>query len=879
MNMKLLPPPIAVAVAGCFSVTAFAAPLVVTNGTDISTVLNGKDPTGTEISFEFNSTIASESQAITLNGNNKTWTFKSTGSVIKDDGAKNVNFWLRDFKSLTLQSTDGSTISYIDRGGQMIVGGYQDLTQNNSPELADTNPPESLTIASTNGHAVYIKGLLKETNGSEDRSIQIAFNSFAKNTDIKTQSTMKAAIFVTGEFNANESLMTGEASFKVLDLGEIEQKMTVFAPKEGTAIYAENFSGAELHVDRFEAEGNIELVNGAWMDIGWKAGTLPPAWNDDTDDLLDESVAKRRIQVTSNHAEKATLHIEKGSLLSMAAKNVFITQENKDGKAMFIDLSSSNTYYELPTVVALWADNALHIKGDIVIDNTQADSQSLINLAAGSNIQIKGDVRIENQLAADGKTSATKNSLVFSLTGEESVFEGTINDVYLPASKAKIKMRSGSLGNDVKDAGTRIVLKDGAKMTLTGDSTISGVESDGGEIDVSGANLTLKSLTNKGQTTVKTQSVKANQINVENVENDDDGILTVNIASADGVQNPDDVQNIVNFTDGQSQKFSAMINESGSSTEQNFVFDDNGNLTSSSVNNNTSVTEAAADISGLQVLAWRAQMNDVQKRLGDLRTYPSSTGAWVRLYGGEEKYGNRNLKNKHNTIQIGVDTRVGSNFYVGATASYTEGDGKMINGTSDDKSFSFGLYGGWLGDDGQFVDVIVKQAKMDSEFDLSYKSGQSSSGDFDMWGTSVSMQYGWRINCAATNFWIEPDVEFAYGYMQSTDYQMSDGVTVKQGAIKSAIARAGLSIGRTFEKGAAYVKASVAHDFDGEATTMASNGLKPVTEDLGGTWGEVAIGATLHINGGFYAYGEAQTAFGSPIDAPYKWNVGARYVW
>ena len=292
---------------------------------------------------------------------------------------------------------------------------------------------------------------------------------------------------------------------------------------------------------------------------------------------------------------------------------------------------------------------------------------------------------------------------------------------------------------------------------------------------------------------------------------------------------------------------------------------------------NTSVAKSINDVAGLGIMAWRAQMNDVNKRLGDLRTYQSQYGGWARVYGSESKYGDLGLKTESNTVQVGADMKIADNFYFGATASYTDGKGKLNNGSTDDRAYSFGVYGGWMGDDGQFVDVIIKEHNFKTDFDLRYTTSERSTGDFDLWGTSICAEYGWRLN-VADGFWIEPQAEVTYGYMNDVTYEYAGGVKATQEATESLVGRLGVAFGTTFDRGSAYVKASVAHDWMGETEISMSNGNAPMKEDLGGTWGEFAIGGTYNFANGWAVYGEFQTAKGSKMKTPYQYNIGARYI-
>ena len=263
--------------------------------------------------------------------------------------------------------------------------------------------------------------------------------------------------------------------------------------------------------------------------------------------------------------------------------------------------------------------------------------------------------------------------------------------------------------------------------------------------------------------------------------------------------------------------------------------------------------------------------------MGDLRTYQGNHGGWARVYGSESKYGDLGLKSESTTIQVGADTKVGNNFYFGATASYSDGKGTLNNGSTEDRSYSFGLYGGWMGESGQFVDVIVKRANFKTDFDLRYVTGEQSTGSFDLWGTSVCAEYGWRLP-VTENVWIEPQAEVTYGYMNDVTYTYSGDVKATQEATESLVGRLGIALGTTFKSGSAYVKASVAHDWMGKTEISMSNGNATMKEDLGGTWGEFAVGGTYNFGNGWAVYGEFQTAHGSKMKTPWQYNVGARYV-
>lgn len=292
------------------------------------------------------------------------------------------------------------------------------------------------------------------------------------------------------------------------------------------------------------------------------------------------------------------------------------------------------------------------------------------------------------------------------------------------------------------------------------------------------------------------------------------------------------------------------------------------------------VNSSLIDIAASNFLFFRSQMNDVSARLGDLRSMPKTAGAWVRYYGGKNKYSSGNMSEKYNTVQLGGDGFINDTFYLGGTFSYTHGDGNLRNGSTDDKNFNFGIYGGWLGDSGQFVDVIIKRHRVKSDFSL-YNTMGRNSGSFHNWGTSASVEAGWRLQCPDTGFYVEPQAELQFGRLDSVDYKTNKGVKVEQDGINSFVGRAGVAVGYTFpeNKGNAYAKASVLHDWKGEVkSTFSSNSAKRTyRDDLGGTWGEFAVGGTFNPTKNISAYGQVKTSAGSPVRNPWQVSIGVRY--
>lgn len=96
----------------------------------------------------------------------------------------------------------------------------------------------------------------------------------------------------------------------------------------------------------------------------------------------------------------------------------------------------------------------------------------------------------------------------------------------------------------------------------------------------------------------------------------------------------------------------------------------------------------------------RVEMNDLRKRMGDLRATEGQNGVWARYDGG--KLSGLGIDHKFNKIQVGADTMPTNNgIRFGAAMSYTQGDVDGAVSTADIDTYSLAGYGVWMGDQGQ----------------------------------------------------------------------------------------------------------------------------------------------------------------------------------
>ena len=284
-----------------------------------------------------------------------------------------------------------------------------------------------------------------------------------------------------------------------------------------------------------------------------------------------------------------------------------------------------------------------------------------------------------------------------------------------------------------------------------------------------------------------------------------------------------------------------------------------------------------SEMASIALMAWRAENNDMNKRLGELRDSKGEHGIWTRMVRGQSKYGAQNVKNQYSTYQLGYDEKlsVDKNWTVGAAVSYTDASSSFSTGHGENKSTGFAVYGSYLSDNGSFIDLIAKAARLKNEFDV---LGGAGKGDYETNGYSLSAEYGKRFT-KDNGFWIEPQVELTYGYVGAVDYLTNNDVKVRQNGMDSLVGRIGFAMGRNIKAGNVYARASYLYDFDGETdvTFSKNNVTRGFEQDLGGGWWEIGVGTNINLSEATHLYFDVEKTYGGNVATPWQWNAGVRW--
>ena len=156
-----------------------------------------------------------------------------------------------------------------------------------------------------------------------------------------------------------------------------------------------------------------------------------------------------------------------------------------------------------------------------------------------------------------------------------------------------------------------------------------------------------------------------------------------------------------------------------------------------------------AEMAVIGLNIWRNEINDMNKRLGELRDSASdSNGLWARVYQNRSEYGSLSVESKHTAVQLGYDrqllTGASSQGWLGAAFSYTDIDSDFNSGNGEGNLYALTVYGSWLHDNGAFVDLTAKVGRMKNEF-TTWQNATVSTGDYHANAYSVSAEFGWRF--------------------------------------------------------------------------------------------------------------------------------------
>ena len=730
-----------------------------------------------------------------------------------------INRYRAVLKKCNLINTFGSlaVASMLVMGGSGVAGAATITTPISSSTHTDGDTiSDDVNISTTSSHAIT----------ANDAS----FHLTGKNITLNSTNYRGINISLNAASDTSRTVNLGERSNSIVNISTSGDSIIgVFLNASGNSTangsaYA-NIKGTSV---------TINSANGIW--------TQAQKWGGD--DINQNKTAK--LTIDADHIEITSTS---AAITAMSRSEVYLT----GAKSISINAPTAIQARDY-SKVSISGSGITTIDGDISYsmgsyDQSYADASIDISLT-GADSYWAGDVKVSSGIDRDD----------------------TINNF---ADKMKINGFSLTLNNDAKwipqsdvDA---LDVENGINQGDTKIIAAPNVTLNNGAIVIkSGVDAQVKMLSGDGKVLVSTED---NNLGSFTATSTSDANLDVQAADADGNALNADQTDVETLKKAKAQVQAEGATVTASAAEGDVMgaisIAKDGTPT---IARNTLMDDVLTMASVNSVSLDRILTNDVRKRLGDIRSDKNQTGVWMRWDGGKLK--GDGLTNNFNTIQIGGDTKVGTNCRLGVAGSFTHGDTDFARGNGELEGFSFALYSTWMGENGMFADIVTRLGHFSNEMNV-----EGRKGDMDNRVFSLSGEYGWRFDLCK-QFFLEPQVELAYTYVSSDDLQLGTAHYAFDN-VNSLVGRAGLVAGWNLpdDMGNVYARASVLQQFMGDAKISGSNGNAFNVQEIDGndTWMEYGIGANVKLTEKTYIWADVERTAGADLDEEWRGTVGLRY--
>lgn len=848
--------------------------------------VSGNDLVFTYSSVSLDSSKIDGANSITFNG---ALSFYGTGAEIKNTGKLVTGGKLTNSAAISVSTLgdkehrsevfngSGATIT-VDNAVIGVLTNNGTFTVNNNLDIVTAS-----ANGITNNGKLTVTGNIKVDAGM--RGIQnsgiISANQINLQDSLENKNGAKITVNeITADYLMNEGSIESENSEGVLEkltVNEIDNRATLNVADFNVAESVIN-SGT-LTVDKIgtETDAVYSVSNKANAQLSVKgnvyAGLANSGKIEITGDFTGSGYFYNGSSFTAQNADvRNYTQIDNGSTFKV--ENLNINTADKE-TGIFVDTENFTV------------NDTVDVNGYLYFRKNSGDIK-LNNVNLNNEIQVSGDsLTVNNMTVKDGSL------VTCDLNDGNDNKEISIDN--LTVQKDGNLFITNDAGEDSSFNAKSIVLEDNATLENSNRQTSDGDWTSAfGDFTVETLTGTNSNIINEGKMDIGMLNGTDNNITVDSLEeaqvtidnNKSTGLQVTGTSEATSQFNRNDLAgslqdlaDTVSIGSG-NQLDSVLAQESDIIGETTALVDEYGNIIANTVIEKGHIAnEGITELANVAFMAWRAENDEMHQRMGELRSSNGEAGIWARMKRGESKYGDMDIKNQYSTYQLGYDEKVGdSNWYIGGAISRTEGKSSFATGSGENQSTGFTVYGTYVADDGQYVDLSAKYARLDNEFDVFGRSGIESTGDYRNNGYAFSAEYGKRIE-AGNDFWVEPQVQLTYGHLSSANYTTSRDVRVTQDAMDSVVGRLGFAAGKDIGAGNVYVKASYLYDFDGDTNVKMTDGKNSAVydQDLGGGWFEVGIGTNINLSETSHLYFDVEKTYGGDIETPWQWNAGVRF--
>lgn len=713
---------------------------------------------------------------------------------------------------------------FIGSGGKATLISELDVLKDFHNEISGFT---DLTITSRTANAIYFGG---DSSTAKLSAKHITLNGKVNAIYISQENGTSANNVTIDGFDS--LVMTGDSRYAVRNVG-IDEQAIALTGNENSAI---TLTGARGAIDTGYVDNGELIGNGS---VSVTAGKVT---------LETTGITEKDKQEGGKNSDFGIVHVQGGS----------------------VTINSDELTIRPAASATDWDANAFKLtKGELKINGTDGNSPAVMN--------VQGAIDASGEAKAELNFTGAQSSLTGRIANEADSVKILFSDAAVWNAKGASKSK-----NLTVSSGGIVNLTNGTSADIEDLSISSGIVSLEQKASLSATNLrgtggTIHLSVSRNSGDDGKITYEAGSFTAEKVANDWTGAnVQVTGVTADDITDLDAEAAAILTHVG------ANIREGGTATieggdvlgEIEITTGADGSISIGTIGASDKVA-SLSDGQSIATLQWRHEMNDLTKRMGELRDSPAGIGAWARLYGSEQEYGKKNVTLRSTSVQVGADYQIGE-WTVGGAFSYTNGSVDYAQGSGDADTYGFAAYGSWFAQNGMFFDLIAKYSRLSNDFEIADMKGSIDNNAY-----SFSAEFGWRFDLAKTLF-VEPQVELTYGRILGDNATASNNVRIEQEDFDSLLGRVGLRAGFKCpnDRGTVYVRVSGVHDFKGESDVRYSSSKASTTvhDDIGGSWVEYALGANVNITPSTYTYLDLERTSGSDVKENWRWNIGLRTV-
>jgi outer membrane autotransporter protein len=285
-------------------------------------------------------------------------------------------------------------------------------------------------------------------------------------------------------------------------------------------------------------------------------------------------------------------------------------------------------------------------------------------------------------------------------------------------------------------------------------------------------------------------------------------------------------------------------------------------------------------------VVWYGEMNEIKKRMGELRMgAQSGDDFWVRTYADKFNVtpaGGESFNQIMRGIELGRDkpqSFAGGKKFTGFLAGTGSADNTFASGgMGAANSIYAGAYGSWLRDDGSYFDLIGKYNWFRHSFNTPLLGGGSDSGSYRNKGFGLSAEIGKRLK-HGNGFFVQPEAELSAMWSGSANYASANGLAIQVPSANSLQLRLGCTVGRKWQdvdeaSRQIYGKLSWVNEFRGDSRTVVDSA--PFDSSLNGHQWVTSVGF-VEDGKRYQLYLDAEKSYGNTVSKAWGFNAGYRW--